>query len=282
VKLDKRLSAVLFILVSANVLTSGCGGNAETSSTAADATTSAATLTTHTNADWAAVFSDPDAYKGDPVRLVGRVLSVERDKDIVTLQVYMAKNSEQNTVVTYKDSGQELDYDIFDRIYVRIAGRVKGKIEGRNLVGDILKLPVVKASSVVVVDALEAATPAHTTYGPASSVKGGIRVTVRKIEAAPDETRVFVTVHNQSVADFDFPWDYISELSANGREIESANSFDHDYPRPASDVLAGSRTSGVLVFEPVPQDAALRLLLEGESDNSDVGDFGFLEWTFSW
>jgi hypothetical protein len=278
VNLGKRLSAVLFILVSANVLTSGCGGNDEASSTAANTPTSATTQTTHTNADWAAVFSDPDAYKGDPVRLVGRVLSVERDKDVVTLQVYMAKNSEQNTVVTYKDSGQELDYGI----YVRITGRVKGKIEGWNGVGDILKLPVVKASSVVVVDALEAATPAHTTYGPASSVKGGIRVTVRKIEAAPDETRIFVTVHNQSVADFDHPWDYSSELLANGREIESVYSFDYDYPKPASDVLAGSRTSGVLVFEPVPQDAALRLLLDGESDNSDVGDFGFLEWTFSW
>jgi hypothetical protein len=283
VKPGKRVSAVLLILVSAAVLTAGCGGgDDEASSTAADTTRSATTPTTHTNGDWATVFSNPDAYKGDPVRLVGRVLSVERDKDFVTLQVYMAKNSEQNTVVTYKNSGQELDYDVFDRIYVRITGRVKGKVEGRNLVGDILKLPVVRASSVMVVDALEAATPAHTTYGPASSVKGGIRVTVRKIEAAPDETRVFVTVHNQSVADFDFPWDYISELFADGREIESANSFDHDYPRPASDVLAGSRTSGVLVFEPVPQDAALRLLLEGESDNSDVGDFGFLEWTFSW
>lgn len=276
-KLGKRLSAVLFILVSATVPTAGCGGSDETSSTAANTTTSATTPTTHTNADWATVFSDPDAYKGDPVRLVGRVFSVERDKHVVTLQVYMAKNSEQNTVVTYKDSGQEVDYDV----YVRITGRVKGKVEGRNLVGDILRLPVVKASSVVVVDALDAAAPAHTTYRPTSSVKGGIRMTVRKIEAAPDETRVFVTVHNQSAADFYFERD-IGELVANEGEIESLSFSDHDFPRPASDVPAGSKTSGVMVFEAVPKDAGLRLILRGDSDDRDVGVGGMLEWTFSW
>ena len=227
-KPGKRLSAVLFILVSATVLTTGCGGSDETSGTAANTTTSATTPTIHTNADWATVFSDPDAYKGDPVRLVGKVFSVERDKRVVTLQVYMAKSREQNTVVTYKHSGQKVDVDD----YVRITGRVKGKVEGWNLVGDRLTLPAVKGSSVVVVDASEAAAPAHTTYRPASSIKGRIRMTVRKIEAARDETRVFVTVHNQSAADFSFDTSF-PQLAADGIEIESL--YSDDYPRPADE-----------------------------------------------
>lgn len=209
------------------------------------------------------------------MRLVGRVFSVERDKGVVTLQVYMAKSREQNTVVTYRHSGQEVDFDD----YVRITGMVKGKIEGWNLVGDRLTLPAVKASSVVVVDAFEAAAPAHTTYPPASSVKGRIRMTVRKIEAARDETRVFVTVHNQSAANFSFER-YLDELVADGVEIESPDS--HDYPKPASDVPARSKTSGVIVFEAVPEGAGLRLIVRGDSDDADVGVFGSLEWTFLW
>jgi hypothetical protein len=283
VKPEKRISAVLFVaLAAATMVIAGCGGDDQKSTTAAETTPTAATRAVHTNADWEAVFSDPDAYKGDRVRLAGRVLSVERDKGVVTLQVYMARDSQQNTVVIYKGSGKDLDHDVFDRIYVRITGRVKGRVEGTNLVGDILRLPVVQASSVVVVDALEAARPAHTTYGRASSIKGGIRMTVRKIEAAPDETRVFVTVHNESAADFDFPWDYMSQLSANGSEVESLDTLVSDYPEPAPDVPARSRTSGVLVFEPVPPDAALQLVLEGASEDADVGDVGYLEWTFTW
>jgi len=36
------------------------------------------------------------------------------------------------------------------------------------------------------------------------------------------------------------------------------------------------------LFEPVPKDAAVRLILEGYSENSDVGDYGSLTWTFTW
>jgi len=43
-----------------------------------------------------------------------------------------------------------------------------------------------------------------------------------------------------------------------------------------------SRTSGVIVFEPIPKDASLRLILEGYSDNSGVGDYGSLTRTFTW
>jgi hypothetical protein len=59
-------------------------------------------------------------------------------------------------------------------------------------------------------------------------------------------------------------------------------SYSGDYPEPASDVAAHSRTSGVILFERVPQDAALRLILEGYSDDSNAGDYGSLTWTFKW
>ena len=39
---------------------------------------------------------------------------------------------------------------------------------------------------------------------------------------------------------------------------------------------------GVIVLEGIPKNAALRLLLEGNSDNTDVGDYGTLTWTFTW
>jgi len=142
-----------------------------------------------------------------------------------------------------------------------------------------LTVPVVTADTLQVVEASEAATPAHTTYGAATYAQAGTRMTVTKIEAAADETRVYVSARNQSAADFSF-YAFSTKLVANGRSIES--SYSGDYKEPSSDLPPDSRTSGVLVFEAIPQDAALRLILEGNSDNYDVGNYGTLKWTFTW
>jgi len=259
------------------VALAGCGGGESESASATDAAATATTeAAAHSNADWATVASDPDAYEGDPVELVGRVFNVQRDADAVVLQVWMdPKNSELNTIVGYDDP----TFKVAERDYVRVVGSVKGKYEGENAFGAKITVPTVTADMLRVVDAAAAATPAHTTYKPLSSTEGGIRMTVRKIEAAPDETRVYVTVQNPSASDFSF-YSSNAKLVANGQSIKTT--YGGDYKEPASDVPAQSRTAGVIVFEAVPRDAALRLLLEGYSDNSDVGDYGTLKWTFTW
>lgn len=184
-------------------------------------------------------------------------------------------NSEQNTIVGYGDP----TFVVAEEDYVRVTGTVGEKFEGENAFGASLTVPVVKADTLQVVDASAAAAPAHTTYFLASFTQAGIRMTVTKIEAAPDETRVYVSVRNQSAADFSF-YSWSAKLVANGKSIKS--SYSGDYDEPASDIPTDSRTSGAILFEPIPRDAALRLILEGYSDNSDVGDYGTLTWTFTW
>ena len=267
------------LLLTVSVL-AGCGGGGdnESATTTADTTTTTSTTTiaaepAHTNADWATVASDPDPYKGETVMLVGRVFSVERTEDLLGLQVWMdPKNSELNTAVAYRDP----NFRVAEDDYVRVKGSVGGKVEGENLLGAKLTIPLVNADTLEIVDATAAAPPAYTTYGPVTSTQGQIRMTVTKIEAAQDETRVYVTVNNKSASDFSF-YSSSAKLVANGRSIKS--SYSGDYDEPASDVAAHSRTSGVILFEEVPRDAALRLILEGYSDNSDVGKYGALTWT---
>lgn len=274
--------ARLGVLLVASVALAGCGGgDSESATTASDTTTTTTTTAipaeaAHTNADWATVASDPDSYKDETADLVGRVFSVERDADGVYMQVWMdPQNSEQNTVVGYGDTSLQVAEDN----YVHVTGTVKGKLEAENAFGAKLSVPTVVADSVEVVDATAAAPPAYTTYGPASFTQARIRMTVTKIEAAADETRVHVAVNNRSPDDFSF---YASsgKLVANGRSIKS--SYSGDYDEPASDVASHSRTSGVILFEGIARDANLRLILEGYSDNSDVGQYGSLTWTFTW
>ena len=83
---------------------------------------------------------------------------------------------------------------------------------------------------------------------------------------------------NHSASDFTF-YGFSAKLVANGQSIKSSYSGDYDEPLH---VPADSRTSGVILFEGIPKNAALRLILEGYSDNTDVGDYGSLTWTFTW
>jgi hypothetical protein len=253
-----------FLAVTATVLAGCGGGGSEPESTES-----------FTNETWATVVSDPDAHKGASAELVGKVFDVQRDEDGTYLQVWMdSRNSEQNTVVAYKDP----QFTVSDEDYVRVSGKVAGKAEGKNLFGATLTLPTVVADSVEIVDATAAALPAHTTYPAQSSIQAGIRMTVTKIEAAPDETRVFVRVNNQSDADFSF-YSSSGKLVADGRSVKTEYG---EYEEPASDIAAHSKTSGVILFKAVPEDAALRLILEGSSEDFDVGKYGTLTWTMTW
>jgi hypothetical protein len=258
--------ASVLLLLSGIVVLAGCGGG----SSEPESTES------FTNETWGTVVSDPASHEGATVELVGRVFGVQRDEDGTYMQVWMdPKNSEQNTIVGHKQP----DFQVAEEDYVRVKGTVGEEFEGENLFGAELTVPTVLASSVEVVDATAAAGPAHTTYPPATQAMGGVRMTVSKIEAAADETRVYVAVNNQSAADFSFH-SFSSKLVANGRAVKT--SFNTTYEEPASDVPAHSRTSGVIVFNPIPDDARLRLELEGYSENSDVGNYGSLSWTFAW
>jgi hypothetical protein len=261
-----RRHFALLALAGLALLTPSCGGGSDSEADSSES---------FTNATWGTVVSEPDDHEGAAAELVGRVFTVERDEDATYLQVWMdVENNEQNTVVVTPDP----QFQVETEDYVRVSGTVGEPLEGENAFGAELTLPTVEADSVEVVDATAAAQPAHTTYPNQSSEQAGVRATVTKIEAAPNETRVFVRVNNQSAADFSF-YAFSSKLVANGQAVKSEFG---NYPEPASEVPANSETSGVILFKAIPPDASLRLILEGSSDNTDVGNFGQLAWNFTW
>lgn len=269
----------LTLLVLAVAASAGCGGgnNQSATSTAETATTNTTTTAAqvvHTNADWPKVWSDPDAYRGETVKLVGRVFNVMRFEDGVALGVWMdPKNSALATAVGLKDP----TFQVTENDYVQVTGKVDRKLEAED---ESAAIPAVWADTMKVVDASAVVSPAYPTYGTLASTQGGVRVVVGKIEAAPDETRVYVTVSNRSADDVSF-MAVGGELVANGRSIKE-RSLENALSELVSDLAPHSKTSGVIHFEEIPQDAALTLTLLGLSDDANVGIAGVLTWTFTW
>jgi hypothetical protein len=288
-------TTALIVLIALGVIVAGCGGSSESGSGSDDTTAAETTaveketvsdvVSEETTAsderfsreNWDVLASDPDSYKGASVDIVGKVFStVERDAEGVYFQMWAdPKESELNTVVAAADTSLRLK----DGDFVHVKGEVRGVFEGENSFGAELTLPSVIASSVKVVDATAAASRALKTLGRIQGAQYGITVTVRKVELAEDETRVFVAVKNGSSEEFSI-YSFNAKAVQGGRQFEPETNFD--YPELVSEILPGAFTSGVITFPALTPDRGLDLVLEGSSSNYDIGDFGTLTWRFHW
>jgi hypothetical protein len=266
----------IFLAFALTFVAFGCGSSG--SSTNSEASTQAQSRTeTFNRSNWDLLASDPDAHKGAAVDFVGKVLvTPERDEKGVYIQVWAdPQNSEQNTIVAYGDPSFKVKQDDF----VHVTGAVKGVFKGKNAFGAEVTAPTVIAKTLKVVDAVAAAPPAIATLPRQSDRQALVTVVVQKVEFAESETRVFLAVRNRSSYDVSV---YSSSMKAvqNGRQVEQT--FSVDYPDVPSDIVAGASGSGVVVFPKLNPHGGLTLIVEGNSDNTNVGQFGSLKWTFTW
>jgi len=212
------------------------------------------------------VQSDPDSYKGSPVDFVAQVFTdPQRDAKGTYLQVYVdPKNSDWATIVAVRDPNLQ----IAAQDYVHVVGVINGKYTGKTVLGVPVTDPVVIASSVTKATALDAATPATSTINVDSTQKqSGVAITVSKVEFAPDETRVFVSVHNSSKSTAHF-YDF------DAKAVQGTHQFDAnsqlDYPTVSSDILPGVTSAGVISFPAMNAHAATKLVFQAASDNYNL------------
>ncbi len=105
-------------------------------------------------------------------------------------------------------------------------------------------------------------------------------MTINKVEIASTETRVFVTVNNNSAANVNvFP----TSMKAVQGGVQHDSTFSiNDYPTLATDVVSGASTSGVVVFPPLTPNAGLKLYVDVNSSDYNVGNYGTLTYIFTW
>jgi hypothetical protein len=270
-----------FVAVFVSALVAGCGGSTQTSVQTATSTTSevASGASEHfTNSNWAMLAADPESHKGATVSFVAKVFTTpERDAKGVYLQVWAdPQNSEQNTIVGYADPS----FVVSDDDYVRVSGVVKGAYSGENAFGGKISATLILADTVKVVGALAARPTTIAALGSATYTQGGVTVTIRRVEFAAPETRVFMTVRNGSGAD-------VTVYDSSMRAVQAGRQYDNkfsmeDYPELSDDLVPGATTSGVVVFPRMNPHGNLRLYVEVSSEDYNVGDYGTLKYTFTW
>lgn len=269
---------VLLSLLVVGVVLAGGGDEeaASTSTTSAPRSTTTARPTTTTNRvttttapehftrdNYERLATDPDRFEGSTVDVVGRVFGgIERNGDLLAFQMFAKPaDSEWNTAVIFRG---EPPFPITDGTYVRVQGKVIGDVSGSNLFGGTVTAVAVAATSLEPSDATAAASPALREVAVGESItQHGLTVTLDTVQYAADETRVFVTVTNDSGERASF-YDFTAKALRGSTQFDVEYSFN-DYPEIPSDIMPGVTASGVVVFGAMDPAPPTRFILEART-----------------
>lgn len=232
-----------------------------------------------TAANWSTLASDPEAHKGATVEVVGHVFTEpERDEEVTYWQMWAKpKANEWNTVVGIKNP----NFKISNNDYVRVKGVVAGELEAENAFGGKVSGVTIAANTAEVLTALEAATPPTKTLPSQQQTIGkDILVTVEKVEIAPDETRVYLTVQNDSDATISL-YQHTAKLIVGGQQHEAKFSPE-GYPELPSETVGGASSNGVIVFDPIDANQPTQFRIDGYSSDVNIGKYGAVSLKFSW
>lgn len=214
------------------------------------------------------MYTDPKKYKGSEVEFYARVfVEPERDGESIYFQAFMHNNSDRNVIVKYDDPNLDIKED--DSVLVN--GIVYDVFEGENLFGATLKAPVIEAKKVDKVSYAEAFAPARKTIEVNQTKKQhGIEVTLEKVEIADEETRLYVTVKNNSKDEFTL-YDSDSKLIIGNKQLEPQDNFEANYPEIPYDILPGIESNGIITFPKIEENTATaRWHVDGYSNNFNI------------
>jgi hypothetical protein len=248
---------------------SGCGSS--------DQPSSASESPSITRSTWPQVVATPDGYEGRSAEgITGKVFSLEKSADTVAIQMYTSTDySDGNTIVGAATStaGAVQDGD-----FVQVSGTVGPAFTGTNAFGAELTAPTIRASSVKVITALEAAPPpVATTIVNQTRTQSGVSVTLTKVDRLERGALVHLRLRNRSGSPVS-AYDSSSKLIQGGAQQDAAYDFDLDLPSLGSDIQPGVRKVGVVKFKRIRAGAAEFVLDWYSSDytiNADPFRFSF-------
>ncbi|WP_242069103.1 DUF4352 domain-containing protein [Cytobacillus firmus] len=220
-----------------------------------------------TKEEFEKMYSDPKKYKGSKVEFYAKVfVEPEKDDDGTYLQVYANNNDERNTIVGIEDPN--LDVKMDDIILVK--GSVEDVFEGENALGGTISAPAIKAESIEKSDYATAFAPALKTIDVNNEVdQHGYNLKLNKIELAESETRLHVTITNNTDTNISF-YSFDAKIVSGNQQFEILDNYEAGYPEVQSDILPGVESEGIVVFPALPDSGTVKVLFEGSSENYDL------------
>lgn len=210
------------------------------------------------------MYSQPQNYIGENLKIFGKVFSVEKSDYGYALQIFRdVQNSDQNTVVYYYDSSP---ITIKDGDYIAIDGYISDVFRGRNLMGGIITAPLIVTYSIKKSSYIDVCSPTIKTIEVnKTQSQYGCDITIDKVEFAETETRIYVTATNNSNYEFNI-YVYSAKVTQAGKQYEYESNYEADYEELQTELLSGITSTGIITFPAINQND-FTLILEASSDN---------------
>lgn len=137
--------------------------------------------------------------------------------------------------------------------------------------GGEINVPYIIADKVEVTGYIDVQSPTQKSVDiDAKHDQHGIEAHIEKIELADNQTRVYMTVTNNSEYQFSSSI-YEAKLIIGNKQFDVEDNFESDLPEIQYDLAPGVESKGVLQFAEVNEDPEqLSLHLDGYSDNYDL------------
>lgn len=221
------------------------------------------------------ISSNPDNYKGKYVTFDGcNVNIIEEDNDSIYYQIYTDLDRNTSVLVEVPKS---ICADKVTSDYVTVNGQIQGSKVGKTVVGVHTSWAYIIADSITPSDYINTFGKADTTWNYSDKIisQHDVSVQVTQVDFNSTETRVYVTVTNNSSNKFNI-YDYNAKIVQNGQQYDVTYNYNADYEKLSSDILSGASTSGIIVFPPLSA-SDMQLQIEGSSDdwNIDFEPFAF-------
>lgn len=212
------------------------------------------------------MYSNPEKFKKSNIEFVARIfLEPEIDGQNTYFQCYAYNNDNLNTLVSV-----ESVLDLEDGDIVLIKGKVKDKFDTENAFGAEMSLAAIVADSVEKTDYASAFSPAIEVIDLNKEIdQHGYLMKVDKVEFSEDETRIYVTINNNTDSNISF-YSFDAKVVQGSSQLKEVDTYDKGYEEIESDILPGVIEKGVIVFAKSNPKEPLKIYLEGSSDNYDL------------
>ena len=211
------------------------------------------------------VSSNLNAYKGKYITFNGcNVNVVQEDSDTIYYQIYTNLDNSNSVIVEMPKS---ISSEKITSDYVIVDGKIEGVHSGQTIVGVSKDWARITADSITPADYTSTFGKADTTWTYSDKIieQHGISVQITQVDFNSTETRVYVTVTNNSSNEFTL-WDSSAKIVQNGQQYDTTYNYNAGYPSLSSGLLAGASSSGIIVFPPL-ETSEIQLQIEGSSDD---------------
>lgn len=222
--------------------------------------------------DLSAAFSDIDTYKGYDTAFYGKVFSKEDDGSSTYFQIWQDYiNINNNAIVAYPGLT-----DISEDDYVYVEGRILGKVEGENAFGGKVTAMKINATKMKKMSYMDLIVPTRLSVDVnQTKTQKGYSLTVKKVEFADTETRIYVKAENNGKSSFNI-YTYSAKVKQGKKQYEQKDNYDADYKSLSSELMQDAEDDGIILF-PALDHKDFTLIIGGSSDDWDenLKDFKF-------